>query len=115
MIPQAFRNYNGCMVSDKLSSLASYYSLAEGLRDWEGTSSPCPEFSSFAVDREKSTMFIVEKGEAVMSTSWREEPDSSEPLAAVKAEEGMFVLYLPGEPYLVRKGSDAEVSMVKVF
>ena len=115
LIPPALRNYNGHMVSDMLSSLGAYSSLSEGLRDIGAYGKvPCPDFNRFEVDRERSTLFIVEEGEALMSTSWREEPDSSDPLAVVRAGQGMFVLYLPGEPYLIRKEGDVRVSMVKV-
>lgn len=67
--------------------------------------------SSFEVDKNKSSIFYVERGEAVFATSWRENENNREVLAAVRAEEGEFVLYLPGEPFAVKDYDGAVVEI----
>ena len=67
----------------------------------------------YIVDRKHTVLFIVDRGSAVFSTSWRETPDSKEPSMALEAGEGDFVLFLPGEPFLVKTG-DASVRMYRV-
>ena len=102
------------MVSDKLENLHLYSPLAEGLsRFHEKSPEPLQERDGYSVDRKHTVLFIVDSLSAVFSTSWRENPDSREPLAAVTAQEGSFVLFLPGEPYLV-KAREASVRMYRV-
>lgn len=102
------------MVSDKLENLHLYSPLAEGLsRFHEKSPEPLQERDGYSVDRKHTVLFIVDSLSAVFSTSWRENPDSREPLAAVTAQEGSFVLFLPGEPYLV-KAWEASVRMYRV-
>ena len=102
------------MVSDKLENLHLYSPLAEGLsRFQEKSPEPLQERDGYSVDRKHTVLFIVDSLSAVFSTSWRENPYSREPLAAVTAQEGSFVLFLPGEPYLVKAG-EASVRMYRV-
>ena len=102
------------MVSDKLENLHLYSPLAEGLsRFQEKSPEMLQERDGYSVDRKHTVLFIVDSLSAVFSTSWRENPDSREPLAAVTVQEGSFVLFLPGEPYLVKTG-EASVRMYRV-
>lgn len=102
------------MVSDKLENLHLYSALAEGIASIGSLEAekvePCDGYS---VDRKHTVIFIVGSHSAVFSTSWRENTDSAEPLAALTAAEGSFVLFLPGEPYLAKAG-DASVRMYRV-
>ena len=102
------------MVSDKLENLHLYSPLAEGLiRFQEKSPVPLQGKDGYSVDRKHTVLFVVDSFTAVFSTSWRENPDSREPLAAVTVQEGSFVLFLPGEPYLVKAG-EASVRMYRV-
>lgn len=102
------------MVSDKLEALHLYRTLSEGLEGYAGMEPDAIAPSDgYIVDRKHTVLFIVDRGSAVFSTSWRETPDSREPLAAVTAGEGSFVLFLPGEPFIART-ADASVRMYRV-
>ena len=108
-----FFSYNCGMVVDDLSLLSQYHPLDESLRSLQDL--PCeglPVFHGFMVDRRRSTLFTVERGAIMASTSWRESPESMEATAAVHVGPGSFVLYLPGEPYLVKaETEDTEATM----
>ena len=100
------------MVLDYCNQIKKYYSLDEGLKNInEMESRAVPDFNGFSVSRSSSYLYTINKGEAVFATSWRENPDSRETTAAIKAHEGQFVLYLPGEPMLVKVEEGSEVSL----
>lgn len=112
--PCLFRYNAFHMVSDRLESLSLYRTLAEGIMSYmESSPGSVPPSDSYSIDRERTVIFIIDKGRAVFSTSWRETPDSKEPSMALEAGEGDFVLFLPGEPFLVKTG-DASVRMYRV-
>ena len=100
------------MVKDGTNCLKSYYSLDEKLRninDYE--SQEVPEYRGFAVDKEHTNVFMVNKGEGLFASSWRENPLSRDVTGLMNAKSGEFVLYLPGEPMLVKCGEDSEISL----
>lgn len=100
------------MVLDYCNHFKKYYSLDEGLKNvMDLESMAVPVFNGFSVNRSSSCLYTVNKGEAVFATSWRENPDSMEATAVCKAREGQFVLYLPGEPMLVKVEEGSEVSL----
>lgn len=100
------------MVKDKANCIKNYYSLDEKLRELASLESQeVPEYRGFVVDKEHTTLFLVNKGEGHFATSWRENPDSRDVTGLVKASSGEFVLYLPGEPMLVKCGEDSEISL----
>ena len=90
------------MIVDRLSRLGLYKELSPSLCSLE-KKSPVPEFSSYEVDKDHFALFAVREGQYLASTTWRENPYSREPVAAVKLGPSSFALFLPGEPYLVRE------------
>ena len=102
------------MVVDRMRNVGKYSALSEGIRGI-GSLKPAkmPDFYGYRTDKDHTVVFSVLGGSVLFSTSWRENPDSREPLAAVTAQEGSFVLFLPGEPYLV-KAWEASVRMYRV-
>lgn len=102
------------MLKDRIENIGKYNGLDEALKSFslDKLSSPEP-YSSFIVDKNKTTLFYVEKGEADFATSWRDNGNNREVLAVIKAEEGEFVLYLPGEPYTYKKTDDSGVKIWK--
>ena len=95
------------MVLDELRNLSSYFPLDDSLRTLtDAAAAELPPFHGFMTDREHSTVFMVEDGSITASTTWRENPISRDVTAVVRATEGMFVLYLPGEPFLVKADTE---------
>ena len=66
--------------------------------------------SSFIVDRKYSHFIEVLSGSAQVATTWREMPESNEVLSLLTIKAGEAVLFLPGEPRLVKPGEDSELS-----
>ena len=97
------------MVKDSLDNIRRYYGLVDKLDSFR--EEDIPAFYGFIEDREYPRLFIVRRGSAVFATSWRENPLSREATGAITASEGEFVLYLPGEPILVKTAEDSSVSM----
>lgn len=101
------------MVSDSLSNLSTYFSLDEELRklsSYDG--GVLPSFYGFRREKERSVIFTVESGSAIASTSWRETPESMEPISALRVTAGSFVLFLPGEPFIVKaEDENADITM----
>ena len=103
----AFLVYNRIMVKDRMKEISRYWSLSEGLRDISSSqASPLPDFHGYRTDRSHTVMFVLSRGSASFSTSWRENPDSRDANAAVVAKAGDFALFLPGEPFIMRSISD---------
>lgn len=100
------------MLKDNIGNLSKYICLDDdiSLFSLEKGSEVTP-FSSFIVDRKKTSIFYVEEGEANFATSWRENENNREILAVMNAKKGEFVLYLPGEPFAFRPLCGAEVKM----
>ncbi len=113
MTNYAFFGYNRAMVSDHLHSIAKYRPLDEklgSLRDMPAEE--LPVFHCYRTMKDNTVVFTVGKGSATASTSWRENPGSMEATAAVTLGAGDFVLFLPGEPFIVKANEeDAEISM----
>ena len=103
------------MVLDCCEKLKEYYPLDDNLRGLSSLESKeIPQFNGFLVNRKSSCLYTVNKGSAIFATSWRENPDSMETTAALTAQAGHFVLYLPGEPMLVKCGEGSEVSLFEL-
>ncbi len=102
------------MLKDRIENLSKYNGLDEALKgfSFDKLISP-PSFSSFAVDKAKTTLFYVEKGEGNFATSWRDNENNREVLSVMKAGVGEFVLYLPGEPYTYKCDDDSVVKIWK--
>ena len=96
-----------------MKEISRYGTLSEGIRDIASAHSvPVPDFHGFRIDRSHTVVFVLSRGSAVFSTSWRENPDSREAKAVVTASAGDFVLYLPGEPFIMRSDDPGlELSM----
>lgn len=96
------------MLKDKIDNLNKYYSLDDNLRLFSSDklSDVTSDMESFLVDRAHSMLFVVENGKASFATSWRENELNREVTGVMTAENEEFVLYLPGEPYILRKCSD---------
>lgn len=91
------------MLKEKIVNLKKYYSLDHELSKLDLYNLNNAKISNtFMVDKEHSKLFIVENGEANCATSWRDNENNREVTGVINAKEGEFVLYLPGEPYVVR-------------
>lgn len=91
------------MIIDRLENLKRYYQLLPSLAFISNVlKAPADEMDGFEVNRKRSMLFICEKGSAKAATTWREIEYSHEVTGAATLEEGQFVLFLPGEHYLVR-------------
>ncbi len=91
------------MVSDRLSVLGKYYDILPSLKGIDHALSSYQEsMESFDVNRKYSTLLVVEAGEVSAATTWREVPGGRDVTAAMKLSKGDFVLFLPGEQYLVK-------------
>ena len=100
-------SYNLHMVIDTLGNLRKYRTLSEGLSSLsELPVEDIPVFRGFLVDKEHTLLFTVERGSITATTSWRESPESRDVTAAVHVPAGSFILYLPGEPFLVKAESE---------
>ena len=109
-------SYNQVMVTDDVRNLSSYRPLDESIGSVsEAAAEELPVFRSFHVNTAHSVLFTVENGSITASTSWRENPGSMEATAAVRAGKGHFVLYLPGEPYLVKADSEDTEAVMRVL
>lgn len=101
------------MLKDNIKNIDKYLSLDTSLTGFriDGMHEVDPA-ASFVVDRDNTTIFLVEKGRSSFALGWRENENNSEVLAVMDAGEGDFVLYLPGEPYTLRPQKGA---LVKVW
>ena len=101
------------MVIDKMRNVCKYSALSEDIRRMDELKrSALPDFYGYRVDRKHTAVFSVLSGSVLFSTTWRENPESRDANAAVTAKSGDFVLFLPGEPFLMRILSDeADVDM----
>lgn len=109
---KALLHYTVGMVKDKSRNLAGLSGLECGLgriRTMEGT--PVSSMASFSTDGKNSYFYTVLSGSALCATTWREMPDNTEITGAFTAKAGEAVLYLPGEPRLVKVSDDGEVSV----
>lgn len=70
-----------------------------------------PELSTaFLVDRNYTHVIEILSGTAQAATTWREMPEGSEVTGIVTLKSGEAVLFLPGEPRLIRLDEGAEAS-----
>lgn len=98
------------MLKDRTDNLSKYIVLDESLSSFSPVKAKeIVSFSDFVVDKEHSVLFFVDCGEVSFATSWRENELNREVLAVMRAGKGEFVLYLPGEPYLVKCDENASV------
>ena len=98
------------MVKDKSRLLVKRTYLEEELKDvaeMEGID--VQSMSSFDRDPEYSHFFEVLRGSCIAATTWREDENSDEVTAVFTLKSGDGVLFLPGEPFLI-KFQEAEVS-----
>lgn len=108
----ALLHYTVGMIKDKSRNLVKLTGLEGGLeriRTMEGT--PVSSMDSFSTDAGNSYFYTVLSGSAICATTWREMPESNETTGAFSLGAGDAVLYLPGEPRLVKVVGDGEVSM----
>lgn len=90
------------MLCDVIGNMGRYKGLSAQLGSLKGLL--CHEataMDSFDCNTRWCTLFVVEEGSCLFATGWRESaaPDA---IAALKVEAGGFVLFLPGEKFLVR-------------
>lgn len=100
------------MVKDKSRTLVRFSKLESGLerlKNMEGV--PVSSMESFSTDGKNSYFYTVLSGSALCATTWREMPESGEITGAFTLFAGEAVLYLPGEPRLVKVLDDSEVSV----
>ena len=98
------------MLKDNIDNIDKYLSLDVSLSGFRRSEmETAEECDSFVVDSYNTTLFLVEKGEATFALSWRENENNREVLAVMKAGEGEFVLYLPGEPFTFRKSPETVI------
>ena len=98
------------MVKDRIENLPVYYPLDERLKSLsERRTGKVKEYHSFSIDKECSNLFSVSKGAISAATGWRENRENREVTAAVRVEEGEFVLFLPSEPIAVKEDEGSEV------
>ncbi|MBQ0072085.1 MAG: hypothetical protein KBS81_09595 [Spirochaetales bacterium] len=98
------------MVKDIISNLDKYYSLDERLKHlMTYKEDTVGKYAEFKIDRETTEIFVVERGQASFATSWRENRENHEVTAVMTAQEGEFVIYLPGEPIAVTPAEGALV------
>ncbi len=103
------------MVVDEGRNLHLYFPLDEALKSISKAEVlPIPEFHSFQINRSHTVIFTVEKGSVTAATSWRENPDSREVTGAVSLESGMFAIYLPGEPFLVKCDTEDTEAVMRI-
>ncbi len=103
------------MLKDRIENIDKYYSLDNSLRDFSNeVLLSAKEEESFSCDKLHTTLFFVEDGKSSFATSWRENELNREVLAVMRAQKGEFVLYLPGEPYVIRNDKNANVKVWRV-
>lgn len=105
-------HYTVGMVKDKSRTLVRFSKLESGLeriKNMEGV--PVSSMESFSTDGKNSYFYTVLSGSALCATTWREMPESGEITGAFTLFAGEAVLYLPGEPRLVKVLDDSEVSV----
>lgn len=100
------------MIVDKIENLSRYESLVHEVTKLE-TFLPMRVQESdteFDINKDNCALFVVLTGLATFTTTWRENIETEDVIAAVNAGAGYFVLYLPGEPVLLKLGSKAHVN-----
>ena len=101
----------GGMVKDITRNLIAQTSLDEKLKDIRSMEGRNPELSSsFLVDKVNSHFIEVLSGTAQVATTWREMPESNEVLSLLTVKAGESVLFLPGEPRLIKPCEGSELS-----
>ena len=99
------------MVKDEVRNLIAQTSLDEKLKDIKSMEGRNPELSSsFLLDRNHSHFIEVLSGSAQVATTWREMPESNEVLSLMTVNAGEAVLFLPGEPRLIKPGEGSDLS-----
>ena len=99
-----------------MRNLRFFFPLDEALRNVsESEVKEIPVFHSFHVDKKNTVIFTVERGSLTATTSWRENPESRDVTAAVKVRSGEFVLFLPGEPFLVKCDTEDTEAVMRVL
>jgi hypothetical protein len=100
------------MISDRIENLEKYSPVSASISELSGMLSYREEGNdtAFRVNRKKAELYIVKKGEARFCTTWRENAASDDVTAVIKAGEGYFVLYLPGEPVLVKADENSLIT-----
>ena len=100
------------MIKDKSRTLARFSKLESGLERIKGMEGvPVSSMDSFSADGKNSYFYTVLSGSALCATTWREMPENREITGAFTLSAGEAVLYLPGEPRLVKVLDESEVSV----
>lgn len=89
------------MIHDSVTSLPSYSPICQALSSLDGLLfSYAEEMETFEMNSRECTLFVPVSGECTIATGWREERYSRDVTAAVRAQSGSFVLFLPGERFI---------------
>ncbi len=102
------------MVKDRLINLDLYSYLDPRVKSFKKHGFTVECFDEYTIDNEYSTLILVKKGKCMACTGWRESPLTEDVNAAFSIKENEFVLFLPGEPYVLRFGSEDEVEGYKL-
>lgn len=86
------------MVSGNLKDIKNFISLDERIKNIDKyENKECKTLSSFYVDDKATNIFIVKKGKALFSTSWRDNENNNTPTCTLTLSSKSFALFLPGE------------------
>lgn len=91
------------MIKDDIKNIKKFYSIDNAIKSMDiAKGKIIAQNDSFLVDSKNTKLFFVEKGEALFATSWRDNPNNREVIAVMKAKESNLIIYLPGEPFIVK-------------
>ncbi len=99
------------MIVDKIENLIKYESIVHEVAKLDEFL-PIKVMESdteFDINKDNCALFVITSGLATFTTTWRENIETEDVIAAVNAGAGHFVLYLPGEPVLIKLGPKAEI------
>ncbi len=98
------------MLKDRIANLGKYTSLDFKLSSFSpDRAEKSGEYSSFIVDRMRTTIFLVDEGTSDFATGWRENSNNREVLGVMKAQKDEFVLFLPGEPMIAKPEGNSSI------
>lgn len=91
------------MIIDKLTNISAYSNIEETIKNLHNfKSESASSLDAFETDKNHSVLFVIDEGFATFATSWREQEVNNEVISTLKIEEGYFILFLPGEPFIVK-------------
>lgn len=99
------------MICDVFNNLKKWEVLVPGIKQIEKVLPYTigQRDSEFYINKTLATLFVVTKGSAKFTTTWRENLESDEITAVINTNKDNFVLYLPGEPILVCPDTDSKI------